>query len=94
MIDYAMNDTRLPVAAGGKTRSRTTELGRWEWFQQSCAKAVQSAGITRQRDTENQWRITGSVDFRGRAAALLRALWTWREEEAKDSGPSSVSYFA
>jgi ribonuclease D len=83
MIDYARNDTRFLLPLAEKLEVELRDLGRWEWFQQSCAKAVQSAGITRQRDTENQWRITGSVDFRGRAAALLRALWTWRDEEAR-----------
>ena len=29
------------------------------------------------------WRITGSKDLRGRAAAVLRALWQWRDAEAQ-----------
>lgn len=83
MTDYAMNDTRYLLEISEKLEQELRGLGRWEWFQQSCAKAVQSAAITRERDMDNLWRISGSVELRGRASALLRALWTWRDEEAK-----------
>ena len=83
MIEYAMNDTRYLFEIAAKLEQELRTLGRWDWFQQSCTKAVQFAKITRQRDVDNLWRISGSVDFRGRAAAVLRALWTWRDEEAK-----------
>ena len=83
MIDYAMNDTRFLLEISEKLEQELRGLGRWEWFQQSCAKAVQTAKITRERDTDNLWRVSGSVELRGRASALLRALWTWRDEEAK-----------
>lgn len=83
MTDYAMNDTRYLIELADRLERELRELGRWEWFQQSCSKAVQGARITRERDVENLWRISGSVELRGRASALLRALWHWREEEAK-----------
>ncbi len=83
MTAYAMNDTRYLLALAEKLERELRELSRWEWFVQSCARAVQTSRITRERDTENLWRISGSVELRGRASALLRALWTWREEEAK-----------
>ena len=83
MVDYAINDTRYLLQISEKLEQELRDLGRWEWFQQSCAKAVQTAKITRERDVDNLWRISGSVELRGRASALLRALWTWRDEEAK-----------
>ena len=83
MSAYAINDTRFLLPLAGKLEHELHALGRWEWFVQSCAKAVQGAKITRERDTENLWRISGSVDLRGRSSALLRALWTWRDEEAR-----------
>lgn len=83
MADYAINDTRYLLPLAEKLEGELRALGRWEWFRQSCEKAIELAKITRQRDTENLWRISGSTDLRGRASAVLRALWTWREEEAK-----------
>ncbi|HWB59853.1 MAG TPA: HRDC domain-containing protein [Chthoniobacteraceae bacterium] len=83
MMDYAANDTRYLLPLAEKLEGELRALGRWEWFVQSCAKAVQTSKITRERDIENLWRISGSVELRGRASALLRALWNWRDEEAK-----------
>lgn len=83
MADYAINDTRYLLPLAEKLEVELRALGRWEWFRQSCARAIEMAKITRHRDTENLWRISGSTDFRGRASAVLRALWMWREEEAK-----------
>lgn len=83
MTDYAINDTRYLLEIAEKLEAELRGMGRWEWFQQSCARAVQQSAITRPRDVDNLWRISGSIEFRGRGAAVLRALWHWREEEAK-----------
>lgn len=83
MTDYALNDTRYLIALSEKLEAELRALGRWEWFQQSCDKAVQGSLIDRERDADSLWRISGSVELRGRSLALLRALWTWRDEEAK-----------
>lgn len=83
MIDYAINDTRYLIEMAQLLESRLRELGRWEWFGQSCERAVQQAQTVRQRDLENAWRISGSSDLRGRAAAILRELWHWRDSEAR-----------
>jgi ribonuclease D len=83
MAEYAVNDTRYLLPLAEKLEAELRALDRWEWFRQSCAKAVEVSQITRQRDTENQWRISGSSDLRGSASAVLRALWFWRDEEAK-----------
>jgi ribonuclease D len=83
MTAYAMNDTRYLLPLAEKLEREIRELGRWDWFLQSCAKAVQGAKTDRERDTANLWRIAGSFEFRGRPAAVLRALWNWRDEEAR-----------
>lgn len=83
MIDYAMNDTRYLLELASMLDARLHELGRWEWFQQSCQRAVLQAQNARVRDTENAWRISGSSDLKGRAAAILRELWLWRDAEAR-----------
>jgi ribonuclease D len=85
MEAYARNDTHFLITLAGILENRLRELGRWEWFEQSCAKAVATARIDKERDLETAWRITGSNDLQGRAAALLRALWFWRDAEARSS---------
>ncbi len=83
MEEYARNDTRYLMPLAEKLQEALHRLGRWEWFLQSCEKAIEATRIVRERDLDSAWRITGSGDLRGRAAALMRALWTWRDEEAR-----------
>jgi len=83
MEDYAMNDTRHLLALAETLEARLASLGRLEWFHQSCDKAREATRFQRERDEDALWRIAGSGQLRGLAAALLRALWTWRDEEAR-----------
>jgi len=39
--------------------------------------------VERNREPDEMWRISGSGALRGRAAAILRELWRWRETEAE-----------
>jgi ribonuclease D len=83
MAEYAMKDTHYLLRIARILEGDLEQLGRMEWFRQSCAKAVAASAITKERDPDEIWRISGSKDLRGRASALLRALWHWREAEAQ-----------
>ena len=72
MSEYALNDTRYLLRLADKLEAELRALGRWEWFEQSCAKAVRTSQSTRERDLENAWRITGArlcADERRRSCA-------------------------
>jgi len=56
---------------------------RLEWFRQSCQRALEQSAVSRPRDAEEEWRISGAGALRGRVAAVLRELWRWREKEAE-----------
>ena len=77
--------TRIVMPLAQKLEEELRSMGRMEWFEQSCEKAIASAAATRVKDVENAWRISGSSDLQGRAAAVLRALWNWRDAEARAS---------
>lgn len=83
MAEYAMNDTRYLLPLAEKLEVELRERGRMEWFQQSCEKALEQAAIDRVREEDEIWRINGSGALRGVAAAVLRALWRWRDQEAR-----------
>jgi ribonuclease D len=83
MIDYAVKDTHYLFEIAAIVETKLRELGRWEWFEQSCERAIVASTVTKERDPDQLWRITGSKDLRGRASALLRALWLWRDAEAQ-----------
>ena len=83
MIEYAINDTLYLIDLAERLTEELRAKGRWEWFEESCQKAVLAAGEDREKDPERIWKITGSAALRGRELAVLRALWHWRDAEAQ-----------
>lgn len=83
MTDYAVKDTHYLLEIAAILEADLRRLERWEWFQQCCERAIVASTITKERDPDQLWRITGSKDLRGRASAVLRALWHWRDSEAQ-----------
>jgi ribonuclease D len=80
--EYALNDVRYLLPLAEILENQLKELGRWEWYGQSRDAMVQSAREPRERDLENAWRVNGSSKLPPREAAVLRALWHWRDAEA------------
>jgi ribonuclease D len=83
MAEYAMNDTRYLLPLAEKLETGLRERGRLEWFRQSCERALEQAAVERNRDDEEAWRISGAGKLAGRASAILRELWEWRDQEAQ-----------
>jgi ribonuclease D len=83
MAEYALNDTRYLLPLAEKLEAGLRERGRIEWFRQSCERALEQAAVQRTRDEEEAWRISGAGKLGGRACAVLRELWLWRDKEAQ-----------
>jgi len=83
MVEYAMNDTHYLLPLADRLESQLREQDRLAWLGQSCERAIEQAAAERVRDVDEAWRIRGSGALRGSAAAVLRALWQWREKEAE-----------
>lgn len=83
MLEYAMNDTHYLLSMAEKMEWELQALDRIEWFRQSCQRALEQSLIDRTRDADEAWRISGSGKLRGKAAAVLRELWKWRDAEAE-----------
>ena len=83
LAEYARNDTRFLLPLAERLERRLEELGRRGWLEQSCERVVAAARIVRERDPETEWRVRGSHALGPRAGAVLRALWHWREDEAR-----------
>lgn len=82
MEEYALNDVRYLLQLADILEKSLRELGRWDWYLQSRDLMVANAREPRERDPETAWRISGSSKLTPREAAVLRALWHWREAEA------------
>jgi ribonuclease D len=83
MLDYAVNDTRHLHRLSEIYEEELRRLGRFAWFEQCCERAIRATESSKERDSEEAWRITGSGQLRGRSAAILRELWRWRDSEAR-----------
>ena len=82
MIEYALNDVHYLLDMGDLIVARLRELGRHDWFEESCAAARRKV-LDRDDSKEEMWRIQGSGKLDRRGLACLRALWQWRDAEAK-----------
>lgn len=83
MAEYAVNDTHYLLPLANQLEEELHAKGRYEWFQQSCQRALEQSSVQRVRDEEEAWRISGAGTLPPRAGAILRALWQWREREAQ-----------
>lgn len=83
MSEYAVKDTHYLLEIATILEADLVRLGRTEWHRQACEKAIAASAVTKDRDPDEIWRITGSHDLRERSGAVLRALWHWRDQEAQ-----------
>jgi ribonuclease D len=88
MIEYALNDVHYLLEMGDIIVAKLKELGRYDWFEESCVAARQKV-LDRDDSKEEMWRIQGSGKLDRRGLACLRALWHWRDARPK-LGPAVV----
>jgi ribonuclease D len=82
MIEYALNDVHYLLEMGDMIVAGLREKGRYEWFEESCITARQRV-LDRDDSKGECWRIQGSGRLDPYGLACLRALWHWRDAEAK-----------
>src|SRR6266567_7963569 len=83
MAEYAINDVRYLLSLAEKLEGELDRHQRRDWLRQSCQRAIEQAAVARVRKQDEFWRIRGAGLLHGRPAAVLRALWQWREREAE-----------
>ncbi len=82
MIEYALNDVNYLLEMGDIIVAGLKDYGRYDWFEESCGAARQRV-LDRDDTKEEIWRVQGSGKLERRGLAYLRALWHWRDAEAK-----------
>jgi ribonuclease D len=83
MEAYAKNDTHYLLPLAEVMEEQMRDLARMEWFRQSCQRVLEQTLIPRERDPDAAWRINGSGTLPPQTCAVLRALWQWRDSEAR-----------
>lgn len=81
MLEYACNDVRYLLPMANAMVEKLKELGRYEWFLESC-EAARSRVMARESEEKELWRIGGSGRLQPAGLRYLKALWEWRDGEA------------
>lgn len=82
MIEYALNDVHYLLEMSDLIVAGLNAKGRYEWFEESCLAARQRV-LDRDDTKEESWRVQGSGSLEPYGLACLKALWEWRDGEAK-----------
>jgi ribonuclease D len=85
-LAYAANDTRYLEELADLLLKKLRGRGREEWLGETCEALLLKTGEVRPEEAADEiWRIKGLKDFRRDQLALVRALWFWRDAEARQS---------
>ncbi len=82
-LDYAVDDTRYLGRVSKALRAELEKLGRSEWHREWCQRTVKSTQVNPERDEDNMWRIKGLGGLDRKELAFVRAIWRWRDQEAR-----------
>jgi ribonuclease D len=80
-IRYAFDDVRYLLPAWRRLADRLEELGRTEWAREEFARLALSAA-PEELATEKWRKLRGLGSLDRRRLAIVRALYSWREETA------------
>jgi ribonuclease D len=83
MCEYASNDVRYLLPLADKLEEDLHGRGRFDWFVESCRAAMERV-LNRDVEREDPWRLRGAGKLDCHALCLLRALWNWRDAEARE----------
>jgi ribonuclease D len=83
MVEYALNDVRYLVELAHIFEEKLEDLGRNEWFLQLRDRMIRATREIKIRDEEMLWRIAGYIKLPPRSWVVLRAMWQWRDAEAR-----------
>ncbi len=84
LIEYASNDTRHLLCVADRLSHDLELRGRQRWHEEACQKLVEVTTREQAPKKAEPWKVKGWSTLRpGRAHAILKELWQWREREAQ-----------
>jgi ribonuclease D len=82
-LSYALEDVTFLLAIHDHLQTKLSKLGRLHWADEEFSRLEGAVGDTRGEPQERYQRIRGWDTLKPRSAAVLRALASWREGEAR-----------
>ena len=83
MLEYAAADTHYLPALRDLLRARLQETGRLEWALEEFALAAAARRLPSEPDEPGYLRMKGAKAMPGRALAVLKELYEWRDQLAR-----------
>lgn len=83
MLAYAYNDVRYLLDMGANYITELKEIGRFDWFCETCDFARTSVMNRAGKSRDDVWRISGWGKLSSKGLHYLRALWNWRDGECQ-----------
>ncbi len=83
MLAYAYNDVRYLLDLGGRYLDRLREVGRLDWFLESCRAARDSVLVRSGKSEDDVWRVNGWGRLSPKGLHYLKHLWHWRDGECQ-----------
>ena len=83
MLEYAAADTHYLPALRDLLRARLQEAGRMEWALEEFALATAARRLPSDTEEPGYLRLKGAKAMPGRALAVLRELYDWRDQLAR-----------
>ena len=83
-LQYASDDTFYLHELADILRGKLKKLNRLHWHEQACKKMISSAAIEKPPvDPDTVLRIKGSSHLDHFQLTILRAVWHWRDQQAR-----------
>ena len=91
MLEYAAMDTRYLPQLRDILQEKLTQMGRLTWAKEEFA-ALEEVRWSPGTTEEGFWKIKGAKQLRGPAVSILRELYLWRDQVARqlDRAPFRV----
>ncbi len=84
MQEYAQGDVKYMLEMADMLVTELRQRGRYDWFRESCVNNLERGRQRFEAGSQDPWRIKGCGKLNRRGLAALRALWTWRDQEAAE----------
>jgi ribonuclease D len=81
-LEYAADDVRHLLALRTRLLEQASALGRTAWLEEECRAYVER--IAESEQEERWWKVSGSGNLSRRELAILRELWRWRDQVARE----------
>ena len=92
MIRYAQGDTHFLMRLADEQKKSLIEKGRWDDAVEAFRDLEKIEPNAKFFDPEGYWRLVGRQEIGGKAAAALKEIWLYREQQAqsRDRAPFRV----